>query len=136
MPITDTVNSLNNQATNAVKDKLLELSKSRSAEGDEKVDAPETTNSATPITDASNAANDDVSEQFDTFLKLLTAQIQNQDPLTPLDSTQFVEQLATFSGLELQAKANNSLTQIAQLLTQQIALDEAHDRHNTNTQSL
>ena len=136
MPISDTVNLLNNQTSTAAKEKLLELSKSRSAEGDEKVDAPETSASATPITDASNAVNDDVTEQFDTFLKLLTAQIENQDPLAPLDSTQFVEQLATFSGLELQATANNSLTQIAELLTQQIALDEAHDQHNANTQSL
>jgi len=43
-------------------------------------------------------------EEFTTFLTLLTAQIQNQDPLAPLDSTQFVEQLATFTNLELQAK--------------------------------
>lgn len=58
-------------------------------------------------------------EEFDTFLRLLTAQIENQDPLAPLESTQFVEQLATFSGLELQAKANNILEDIALMLAQQ-----------------
>jgi flagellar hook assembly protein FlgD len=60
------------------------------------------------------------SEQFDTFLNLLTAQIQNQDPLAPLDSTQFVEQLATFSNLELQATTNQILEGIANLLASQI----------------
>jgi flagellar basal-body rod modification protein FlgD len=35
-----------------------------------------------------------------TFLKLLVAQLQNQDPLQPQDGTQFVSQLAQFSGLE------------------------------------
>ena len=61
-------------------------------------------------------------EEFSTFLTLLTAQIQNQDPLAPLDSTQFVEQLATFSNLELQAKGNQSLDLIAALLARQVEL--------------
>ncbi|WP_306252784.1 flagellar hook assembly protein FlgD [Parvularcula sp. IMCC14364] len=58
---------------------------------------------------------DDVGEQFDTFLNLLVAQIKNQDPLSPLDSTQFVEQLATFTSLEQQAESNNTLTFLASL---------------------
>lgn len=62
----------------------------------------------------------DQAEQFDTFLELLTAQIRNQDPLAPLDSTQFVEQLATFSNLELQAKNNQILESIAFMLSQQL----------------
>ena len=61
-----------------------------------------------------------VGEEFTTFLTLLTAQIENQDPLAPLDSTQFVQQLATFSGLELQAKANNFLEDISIMLAQQL----------------
>lgn len=65
-------------------------------------------------------ATQTVGEEFSTFLTLLTAQIRNQDPLAPLDSTQFVEQLATFSGLELQATANNSLETIANLLAQNL----------------
>lgn len=58
-------------------------------------------------------------EEFNTFLRLLTAQIQNQDPLAPLDSTQFVEQLATFTNLELQATSNQTLEEIAFLLSPQ-----------------
>lgn len=53
-------------------------------------------------------------EEFNNFLQLLTAQIRNQDPLSPLDSTQFVEQLATFSTLEQQVRSNSNLEGIAQ----------------------
>src|SRR5580700_9837402 len=45
-------------------------------------------------TDASSAPSEEV------FLQLLVSQIQNQDPLNPTDSTQFVSQLAQFSELE------------------------------------
>lgn len=54
-----------------------------------------------------------IGEEFNSFLKLLTAQLRNQDPLAPLDSTQFVEQLATFSSLEQNVKSNSSLDVIA-----------------------
>ena len=76
-----------------------------------------TTSKATSAETTDNAP--DTGEEFDTFLRLLTAQIKNQDPLEPLESTQFVEQLATFSGLELQANANNILEDIAAMLAQQ-----------------
>jgi flagellar basal-body rod modification protein FlgD len=46
------------------------------------------------LTGSNNLANEG------TFLKLLVAQLQNQDPLQPQDGTQFVTQLAQFSGLE------------------------------------
>lgn len=52
-------------------------------------------------------------EEFENFIRLLTTQVQNQDPLSPLDSTQFVEQLATFSTLEQQVRSNSSLETIA-----------------------
>ena len=63
-------------------------------------------------------------EEFTTFLTLLTAQIRNQDPLAPLDSTQFVEQLATFTNLELQAKSNDILENISDMLAQNIYSQE------------
>lgn len=62
------------------------------------------------------AVTDTTGEEFSTFLTLLTAQIRNQDPLAPLDSTQFVEQLATFTNLELQARGNAELENISALL--------------------
>lgn len=63
---------------------------------------------ATPGTDAASSAAT-LSGNFDTFLHILTAQIQNQDPLEPLDSSQFTEQLVQFSGVEQQIRVNQQL---------------------------
>ncbi len=46
---------------------------------------------------------------FETFLTLLTAQMRNQDPMKPMDSTAFVAQLASFSAVEQQVKTNTYL---------------------------
>lgn len=81
---------------------------------------PEVTPTETPPATAASEARSDASEEFDTFLTLLTAQIKNQDPLAPLDSTQFVEQLATFSNLELQAEGNQTLESIARMIEQSL----------------
>ncbi len=62
---------------------------------------------------STSTAQANASAQYDSFLRLLTAQVKNQDPLSPLDSTQFVEQLATFSSLEQQVRSNSSLDSIA-----------------------
>lgn len=53
---------------------------------------------------AASAASD-----FQSFLQLLTAQLRNQDPLAPLDSTQFVQQLASFASVEQQIQTNEKL---------------------------
>ena len=45
----------------------------------------------------------------DTFLTLLMAQLQNQDPTKPMDSTEYVGQLATFSQVEQATKTNQKL---------------------------
>jgi flagellar basal-body rod modification protein FlgD len=50
-----------------------------------------------------------ISADFDTFLKMLTTQMQNQDPLNPIDSADYAVQLATFSGVEQQMKTNQLL---------------------------
>lgn len=50
---------------------------------------------------------------FNSFLTLLTAQLRNQDPLNPQDSTQWVAQLATFSSVEQQIKTNSLLEGIS-----------------------
>lgn len=63
-----------------------------------------------------------IGEEFNTFLRLLTAQMRNQDPLAPLDSTQFVEQLATFSSLEQQVRSNSSLETIATMMNDMTGL--------------
>ena len=50
-----------------------------------------------------------LSDNYDTFLLLLTAQLQNQDPLAPMDSTQFTQQLVQFSQVEQQIRTNEQL---------------------------
>ncbi|WP_380055200.1 flagellar hook capping FlgD N-terminal domain-containing protein [Falsihalocynthiibacter sp. SS001] len=57
-------------------------------------------------TDADRAA---LSSDFDTFLKMLTAQVTNQDPLNPTQSQDFAAQLATFSNVEQAVKTNELL---------------------------
>ena len=56
-----------------------------------------------------------LADDFDQFLALLTAQLQNQDPLDPLDSNEFVQQLVSFTGVEQSIATNANLeTLIAQ----------------------
>jgi flagellar basal-body rod modification protein FlgD len=50
-----------------------------------------------------------LSDNYDSFLVLLTAQLQNQDPLAPMDSTQFTQQLVQFSQVEQQIRTNEQL---------------------------
>jgi flagellar basal-body rod modification protein FlgD len=50
---------------------------------------------------------------FQTFLTMLTAQLKNQDPMSPMQSTDFAIQLATFAGVEQQALGNRYLEQMA-----------------------
>lgn len=61
---------------------------------------------------ASSISGTNLAETFDNFLVLLTTQLKNQDPLSPLDSTQFTEQLATFTGVEQQINTNKRLDQL------------------------
>ncbi|WP_179378361.1 flagellar hook capping FlgD N-terminal domain-containing protein [Jannaschia marina] len=70
---------------------------------------------------SSTASQVDTPSDFDTFLRLLTAQIRNQDPLDPTDSTAYTAQLATFSNVEQSVKTNDLLAaMIARLDAQQI----------------
>ncbi|WP_299650610.1 flagellar hook capping FlgD N-terminal domain-containing protein [uncultured Jannaschia sp.] len=62
---------------------------------------------------APNAADDTAaaktSGDFEMFLKLLTTQIRNQDPMEPADSTEYTAQLATFSNVEQAVQTNDLL---------------------------
>ncbi|OSP54736.1 flagellar hook capping FlgD N-terminal domain-containing protein [Pseudoruegeria sp. SK021] len=54
-----------------------------------------------------------ISADFETFLKMLTTQLENQDPLNPVDSSDYAVQLATFSGVEQQVLTNQLLSDLA-----------------------
>lgn len=62
--------------------------------------------------EASNSSAGMISSDFETFLTMLTAQLENQDPLNPVESTDYAVQLATFSGVEQQVQTNTLLTEL------------------------
>ncbi len=81
---------------------------------------PTTTTITAKTADTANSASTqapvDTTEQgtminsdFETFLTMLTTQMENQDPLNPIESTDFAVQLATFSGVEQQVRTNDLL---------------------------
>lgn len=51
-----------------------------------------------------------IADNFQTFLQLLTTQLQNQNPLDPLDTNQFTQQLVQFAGVEQQIATNATLS--------------------------
>lgn len=67
---------------------------------------------ATTNTTTSAATGSKISSDFDTFLRMLTVQMQNQDPLKPIDSADYAVQLATFSGVEQQVRTNQLLADL------------------------
>ena len=56
-----------------------------------------------------------VAQNFQTFLQLLTTQLKNQNPLDPLDTNQFTQQLVQFAQVEQQMNMNSSLSTLISL---------------------
>ncbi|KZY02389.1 MULTISPECIES: flagellar hook assembly protein FlgD [unclassified Sulfitobacter] len=71
---------------------------------------------ATAKASGAAASTEKLKESYDNFLTLLTAQISNQDPLKPVDSTQFVSQLAQLSQVEQGIAMNSNLETITETL--------------------
>ena len=55
------------------------------------------------------ASRKTIADNFDTFLTLLTTQLKNQNPLEPLDTNQFTQQMVQFTSVEQQLKTNEFL---------------------------
>jgi flagellar basal-body rod modification protein FlgD len=66
------------------------------------------TSSATPAADAVDKTT--LANNFTTFLQLLTTQLKNQNPMDPLDTNQFTQQLVQFAQVEQQMKQNDQLS--------------------------
>jgi len=64
---------------------------------------------------AGTAGAQSLAGNFDTFLQLLTTQLQNQNPLDPLDTNQFTEQLVEFASVEQQVNMNTNLQTLISL---------------------
>jgi flagellar basal-body rod modification protein FlgD len=66
--------------------------------------------------DATNAlASQQIAGNFQSFLQLLTTQLQNQNPLDPLDTNQFTQQLVEFAGVQQQLNTNSQLSTLVSL---------------------
>jgi flagellar basal-body rod modification protein FlgD len=72
--------------------------------------APSSSNTNTSSAGALDGT--EIASNFTTFLQLLTTQLQNQDPLSPLDTNQFTQQLVQFAQVEQQMKQNDQLSQL------------------------
>jgi flagellar basal-body rod modification protein FlgD len=60
-------------------------------------------------------ASQQIAGNFQSFLTLLTTQLQNQNPLDPLDTNQFTQQLVEFAGVQQQLNTNDSLATLVSL---------------------
>ncbi len=67
------------------------------------------TSAASTATAASSAASSATTVDYNSFLKLMIAELQNQDPTSPQDPTQYLSQIASFSQVEQQTNTNNKL---------------------------
>jgi flagellar basal-body rod modification protein FlgD len=71
--------------------------------------------STAPATAATATSGATIAKNFDTFLTLLTTQLKNQNPLDPLDTNQFTQQLVQFAQVEQQIGMNSSLGALVSL---------------------
>lgn len=82
------------------------------------MDVTSATSAANTTSQAADASKS-LSSNFDTFLSLLTTQLKNQDPLQPMDSNQFTQQLVQFSQVEQQINSNKNLENLISLTKSQ-----------------
>ena len=79
------------------------------------VDSLTNTPVASATTQATTTKDGSIAGDFDRFLLLLTTQLQNQDPLSPMDATQFTTQLVQFSQVEQSVNMNKYLSDLVDL---------------------
>jgi flagellar basal-body rod modification protein FlgD len=76
---------------------------------------PAGSNSGSTAAGANALASQQIAGNFQSFLTLLTTQLQNQNPLDPLDTNQFTQQLVEFAGVQQQINTNDSLATLVSL---------------------
>jgi flagellar basal-body rod modification protein FlgD len=79
------------------------------------VSATTTGNGTSSSSSSASTATAGIADNFQTFLTLLTTQLQNQNPLDPLDTNQFTQQLVQFAGVEQQLKSNDQLKSLIEI---------------------
>ena len=70
--------------------------------------------------DAVSTSKNKLAKDLNSFLTLLTSQLKNQDPLSPMDSSEFTNQLVEFAQVEQQIGMNDNLTSLIGLVNQSI----------------
>src|ERR1700712_651132 len=76
---------------------------------------PAGTSSTSAAAKTNTLATQQIAGNFQSFLQLLTTQLQNQNPLDPLDTNQFTQQLVEFAGVQQQLNTNDSLATLVSL---------------------
>lgn len=76
---------------------------------------PASSSSGSSAAAANALASSQIAGNFQSFLQLLTTQLQNQNPLSPLDTNQFTQQLVEFAGVQQQLNTNDSLATLVSL---------------------
>jgi flagellar basal-body rod modification protein FlgD len=76
---------------------------------------PTSSTSNSSASSANALASQQIAGNFQSFLQLLTTQLQNQNPLSPLDTNQFTQQLVEFAGVQQQLNTNDSLATLVSL---------------------
>jgi flagellar basal-body rod modification protein FlgD len=76
---------------------------------------PQSTSHGSSGSSLSSTTNSTLAGNFQTFLSLLTTQLKNQNPLDPLDTNQFTQQLVQFAGVEQQLRTNDQLNTLVSL---------------------
>src|SRR5579862_2132485 len=100
-----------------------------------------TTNPSTTAAAATASSSQQLAGNFNTFLTLLTTQLQHQDPLSPMDTSQFTQQLVSFAGVEQQINMNTNLQTLISMQQsseslQALQLVGANVTVNSNTATL
>lgn len=71
---------------------------------------------ASSASGTTSSASQRFDEQYTTFLQLLTTQLQNQNPVEPMNTNEFTQQVVAYSGLEQQINTNSQLEQLVSLV--------------------
>ena len=82
-----------------------------------------TSNISTPNPTAGlSSSRASIAQNFDQFLMLLTAQLRNQNPMDPMNTNDFTQQLVSFASVEQQIKSNESLSTLMTSMNAQNAM--------------
>jgi flagellar basal-body rod modification protein FlgD len=81
------------------------------------VNSVSTTNNAATSAQVKNSDSVGLGDNLNSFLTMLTTQLKNQDPMSPLDTNQFTQQLVSFSQVEQAIKTNTQLASLVSLIS-------------------